>query len=123
MISLQEVLKIHEILIERFGGTKGVRDLELLKSSLNRPLQTFDKKDLYPSTTEKAAALLESIVKNHPFHDGNKRIGYTLCRLILLENGIEVKATENEKYDFIIQIAQNKIDYEQILSWIKNKIS
>ena len=86
MIPVTEALRIHEILIERFGGIKGVRDLELLKSSLNRPLQTFDGKELYPTITEKAAALLESLIKNHPFHDGNKRIGYTMCRLILLEN-------------------------------------
>ena len=80
-----------------------------MKSALDRPLQTFDKKDLYPTIREKAAALLESIIKNHPFLDGNKRTGYTLCRLILNENDIDIMASDNEKYDFIIQIAKNKL--------------
>ena len=96
MISFQEVVIIHSVLIERFGGIQGIRDKGALESALNRPSQTFEGKDLYPTLLEKVAALLESIVKNHPFNDGNKRIGYTLCRLILLENNIDLTASQND---------------------------
>jgi len=65
---------------------------------------------------------LESLIKNHPFIDGNKRLGYTLCRLILLNNDLDLIALENEKYLFIIQIAENKLDYKQIVDWIKNHV-
>ena len=120
MISIKEIVVIHEILIDHFGGLKGIRDKDSLEAALNRPLQTFNNKELYPSILEKVAALLESLIKNHPFHDGNKRIGYTISRLILLNNGMDIKASEIEKYDFIISIAENKLNYRHILDWLKN---
>jgi death-on-curing protein len=119
MISFQEVVIIHSVLIEKFGGIQGIRDKGALESALNRPNQTFEGKELYPTLLEKAAALLESIVKNHPFNDGNKRIGYTLCRLILLENSLDLTASQNDKFDFIMQIAENKISYQHILDWLR----
>lgn len=76
MISVSEAILIQDILIEKFGGTRGIRDRGLLESALARPFQTFDNKDLYPTIVKKAAALIESILRNHPFVDGNKRIGY-----------------------------------------------
>ncbi|QQS51315.1 MAG: type II toxin-antitoxin system death-on-curing family toxin [Bacteroidota bacterium] len=85
MISISEVILIQDILIEKFGGTHGIRDKGLLESALSRPFQTFDKKDLYPTAIQKAAALIESIVINHPFIDGNKRIGFVIMRLYLME--------------------------------------
>jgi death-on-curing protein len=75
MISVSEAIYIHDILIERFGGSTGIRDVGLLESALARPFQTFNGVDLYPESIEKAAALIESILNNHPFVDGNKRIG------------------------------------------------
>ena len=119
MISFQEVVVIHSILIEKFGGKRGIRDKSALESALHRPFQTFEGKDLYPSVIEKVAALLESLIKNHPFNDGNKRIGYTISRLVLLNYNLDIKAGESEKYDFIIQIAENKLDYTHILEWLK----
>jgi len=76
MITLQEVESIHEILIEKFGGSKGIRDRDILESAINRPYQTFDQKDLYPLPIDKAAAIFESLISNHPFVDGNKRTAY-----------------------------------------------
>ncbi len=119
MIGIKEAEQIHSILISKFGGTKGVRDEGLLSSALNRPFSTFDNKDLYPSVIDKAAALVESIVVNHPFIDGNKRIGYVLMRLILLKNGLDIKAEPNEKYEFIISISMVALNIEQIKSWIE----
>ena len=79
MISIEEVEKLHSLLIERFGGTDGIRDDSALRSSLARPFQTFDNAELYPNVIQKAASLIESLVNNHPFIDGNKRTGYTCC--------------------------------------------
>jgi death on curing protein len=121
MISIEDVLTIHDALIEKFGGSPGLRDKELLESSVFRPFNTFDSKDLYTSPIDKSAALIESIVKNHPFVDGNKRTGYTLMRLFLLHEGLDIEATENEKYDFVLMIAEGKSNYEEIRDWIKRK--
>ena len=122
MISFNEVLNIHSLLIEKFGGLTGIRDKDLLDSSIHRPFATFDSKDLYPSTVDKAAAILESIVKNHPFIDGNKRTGYTLMRLILLSDGLDISASEDEKYEFVIGIAEGKMTFDRIQTWIISKL-
>ena len=122
MIRLEFVINIHEILIEKFGGIHGIRDKKALESAISRPFMTFDQQDLYPSPIEKAAALLESVISNHPFIDGNKRIGYVLMRYFLLENNLDVKATQTEKYEFVIRIAQGQLSYEQIHSWLSERV-
>ncbi len=76
MISLSQAGYIHDILIKTFGGSNGIRNVDLLQSALQRPYSTFEGKDLYNSPIKKAAALIESILNNHPFIDGNKRTGY-----------------------------------------------
>ena len=122
MITLDDAVKIHSILIERFGGTKGVRDKNLLDSALLRPYQTFDKKQLYRSPAQKAASIIESLITNHPFLDGNKRFGYVAMRLTLLSDELDIIASEDEKYDFVIKIAQGIFKYPDILNWINSKI-
>jgi death on curing protein len=122
MIQIEDVLRIHEVLIDQFGGSKGIRDIGLLKAALYRPFQTFENTELYPSPIEKSAALIESIVINHPFIDGNKRVGYTLMRLLLLENGYDISASQEEKYLFVIGIASGNYKAEQIRQWIKSKL-
>ncbi len=119
MISEKEVLEIHAILIERFGGTYGVRDRELLDSALNRPYQTFDGKELYPSPIDKAAAILESIVKNHPFTDGNKRTGYVLARLLLMNEQLDIHAEQDPKYQLVISISTGELSFDQIKEWLE----
>ena len=122
MISIEEVLWIHDILIFRFGGSPGVRDKELLQSSILRPYSTFDSADLYPTAIDKASALIESIVKNHPFIDGNKRTGYTVMRLFLLNEGLDINATENQKFKFVIEIAEGKLSINEIKNWIESHL-
>ncbi len=122
MISISEVILIQDILIEKFGGTRGIRDKGLLESAISRPFQTFDTKDLYSTTIEKAAALIESIVTNHPFIDGNKRIGYVIMRLFLIDNGFDLVSSQDDKYDFVIKIASGKSDFESICKWIETHL-
>src|SRR6185436_4153138 len=122
MISLAEVEKIHDILIEKFGGLKGIRDHGILDSAINRPYQTFDGQDLYPDPVDKAAAIFESIISNHPFVDGNKRTAYVLMRLLLLEHELDLAAVEEAKYDFVITAAKGELRFEQIKSWIKTNL-
>lgn len=118
MISLKEVEIIHDVLIDRFGGSKGIRDRGTLESALNRPYQTFDQKELYPLAVDKAAAIFESIISNHPFVDGNKRTAYVLMRLILLENNLDIHADQNEKYEFVIKAAKGEIKFDEIREWV-----
>lgn len=122
MITLEEVLLIHKLAIEKFGGSSGIREDSLLDAAVNRPYATFGQQELYPTPIDKAAAIIESFVKNHPFTDGNKRIGYILMRLMLLKNDMDIKATENEKYNFVIAVAESKLDFEEIKSWIEKHI-
>jgi death on curing protein len=123
MIELEEILHIHKTLIDIFGGAQGVRDLSALKSALARPFQTFEKKDLHPAPIYKAAALIESILINHPFIDGNKRIGYVAMRSFLISCGFDIKATQDEKYHFVIDIASGKIRLEEIIKWLANHVT
>jgi len=97
MIELDEVITFHTALIEKYGGASGIRDKNLLSSALARPNMTFDGQDLYPSAATKAAAIFESVVINHPFLDGNKRIAFLLLRLTLLDYVCDLAASEDEK--------------------------
>lgn len=119
MIPLSEAEQIHTLLIDTYGGSHGVRDREGLKSALARPFQTFDNNELYPSILEKAASLIESILINHPFVDGNKRTGYTLLRLFLLKHDLDINASPDNKYKFVINIASGTLHYEGIIAWLK----
>lgn len=122
MIELRDVLNIHNILIEKFGGSKGIRDQGSLESAINRPFATFDNQDLYPTPEEKSAAILESILINHPFIDGNKRTAYVLMRLILLDNGLDVAATQDDKYKMVISASKGEMRFDEIRNWIQERL-
>ncbi len=122
MITLEIVIGVHAVLIKRYGGSPGIRDEGALQSAVNRPYQTFDGQELYKTTVEKAAALIESLLKNHPFIDGNKRTGYVMMRILLRKDQKDIQATEEEKYDFVINIANGKSEYKEIKQWIKEKL-
>jgi death on curing protein len=113
MISSDDVERIHEILIDKFGGKKGLRDKGLLESSVQRPFQMFNQKELYPEPVDKAAAILESIISNHPFLDGNKRTAYVVARLVLRTNNLDIKATQDKKYEFVMSAAKGEIRFNQ----------
>lgn len=122
MIEKEDVIKIHTALIEEFEGTLGVRDLAWLESALARPFMTFEKIGLYPSAIHKAAALLESIVKNHPFMDGNKRTGYVVMRAFLNEEELDIEETLENKYRFVISVASGILSFDQIVEWISYRL-
>ncbi len=119
MISVEQVLQIHSIAIRKFGGAEGVRDIGALESALARPFQTFGGSDLYPTVFEKAAAIGESIIMNHPFVDGNKRTGYLLLEAILRNDGYIINASDNDLYNFVINISTGTLSFEGIIEWLK----
>ena len=122
MISVKEAEEIHKILIEAFGGSHGIRDMAGLDSALARPFQTFGNNDLYPTSVHKAAALIESLLVNHPFIDGNKRTGYVLMRIFLIDNGLDINASQEEKYNFVLNIASGKTKFEEIIDWLTKHV-
>lgn len=115
-------MAIHAELIEATGGSHGVRDRGGLEAALARPFATFAGQDLYPDAPAKAAALLESVVKNHPFVDGNKRAGYTLARLTLLTYDLDLRATDDEEYDMVILVATGQMHVEGIVAWMQGRV-
>ena len=122
MIELQDDLNIHNILIDKFGGSKGVRDQGSLESAINRPFATFEKHDLYPTPSDKAAAILESILINHPFIDGNKRTAYVLMRLLLLNYGFDILADQDDKYKMVISASKGDLRFDEIKNWIEIRL-
>jgi len=119
MISVNEAIQIHEMVVKAFGGSVGVRDLGALESVMARPFQTFGGKDLYPDFFAKAAALGESIIINHPFIDGNKRTGYVLMEAILRVGNLKITAANDNLYDFVISISTGEKKFEAIVEWLK----
>jgi death-on-curing protein len=119
MITVKQSLEIHEILIEKYGGSTGVRDLDGLESALARPFQTFGGEDLYPDFFAKAAAVAESIIINHPFIDGNKRTGYVLMESILRYGSIKIIADDESLYNFMISISTGEKRFDDIVAWLK----
>ncbi|MFD1255322.1 type II toxin-antitoxin system death-on-curing family toxin [Mucilaginibacter terrae] len=116
MITVAFAKQLHSILIDEYGGAKGLRDIAALEAALAIPFATFDQQDLYFTPLEKAAALLESLIINHPFIDGNKRIAYTLMRYLLLENGQDISSDEQTKYDMVIAASTGVMRYDDILN-------
>ena len=120
MILLEDILSLHDASIRDYGGMKGIRDIGLLESAIARPFQTFDGNDLYTTPIEKAAALSESLIINHPFLDGNKRTGLLGMLTILLEYKLEINVTEGELYNLIIQSSTGETKFDEIVAWLNN---
>lgn len=119
MISVKQALQIHEKMVEKFGGSMGLRDLSGLESALARPFQTFAGDDLYPDILSKAAAIVESIIINHPFIDGNKRTGYVLMEALLRFGNYKISASDNDLYNFVISISTGERSFDEIVAWLK----
>jgi death on curing protein len=121
MILEVDILFLHASGIRDFGGSSEIRDRNLLLSAINRPFQTFDGKELYPGPLEKAAALGESLIINHPFVDGNKRTALLAMLALLNEYEQLLAVQEDEMYNFIIAMSTGEKRFEEILTWLKSK--
>lgn len=119
MIEVEDILQLHERSINDFGGSNGIRDMGLLESAIARPFQTFGGEDLYRTIFDKAAALGESLIINHPFVDGNKRTGMLAMLSLLISSGYAFNASSNDLYNFVINISTGSLSIEQIVEWLK----
>jgi death on curing protein len=115
----EQVLFLHSRLLAETGGSHGVRELGLLLSALGRPQGTFDGKDLYPDLFLKTAALMDSLVRNHPFVDGNKRTAITAAAFFLRINGFQLVVENNEMVRFTLACAQSQLSLDEIRNWFK----
>lgn len=118
-LSVPQVLAIHDQMIKRFGGSAGVRDVGLIKSAIARPQSTFDGSDLYLILFDKAATLLQSLLKNHPFVDGNKRTALTSAGIFLVSNGYRLINKHKQEVIFTLNVANNTLTLQEISLWLK----
>lgn len=119
MITEKDILLLHEFSIRDFGGTAEVRDAGLMLSAIARPFQTFDGGDLYTTVIEKAAALGESLIINHPFADGNKRTAFLAMVALLHEYGLAFDGEPGDTYNKVIAMSTGQLRFEEIVEWLK----
>ncbi len=119
-LELAEVLELQERLIQQAGGLAGVRDRGQLESALAQPQMAFGGEELYPTLADKAAALGFSLVRNHPFLDGNKRIGQLAMETFLFYNGLEIDAPVDEQEAVILDLAAGRMGREAFTEWIRS---
>jgi death-on-curing protein len=117
-LSLDTVISLHSELIAQSGGLDGVRDMTMLDASVNSPLHTFGGRYLYPTIQTMAAHLAFSLIKNHPFLDGNKRIGILSMLVFLAINGLPVSCADEELIVLGLGLAENTIDEPDLIEWI-----
>lgn len=117
-LTKEQVLLLHEQLLQVSGGTAGIRDEGLLDSALAAPFQTFGGQSLYPSVSAKAAQLGFGLICNHPFMDGNKRIGTHIMLVFLALNGIRLSYTQQELIDIIFAVAASQASAADFLQWL-----
>jgi len=119
-ISYDYILKLHEKLILATGGSNGIRDIGLLKSAIENSKATFAGEDLYESMEEKCSNICYSIINNHAFIDGNKRIGLYVMLILLEYNGIKLYYTQTELINLGLGVAKGELEQKNILEWIKS---
>lgn len=121
-LTLEEVLTLHRRIIAQSGGASGIANVGALESAIAQPQMTFAGEDLYPAITEKASALGFSLIQNHPFIDGNKRIGHAAMEVFLVLNGFEIDASVDEQERIILQVASGNLGREEFTQWLQNAI-
>ena len=121
-LSLAETLELHRLVIEESGCAERIRDLNGLQSALAQPRQTFGGQDLYPTLAAKGAALCFSLLQNHPFLDGNKRVGHAAMESFLVLNGKEIRASVDEQEKIIMLTASGKMTLAQLTEWLDHHV-
>ncbi len=122
LLSLAEVVELHRQVVHSSGGSHGIRDLGILESAVAQPRMSFDGQDLYPTLVEKAAALGSSLVQNHPFVDGNKRVGHAALEVTLVLNGFELSASIEEQEQIMLDLAAGKLTREEFSIWVGSRV-
>lgn len=120
-LSEEEILSLHEKLMDRYSGpdgVRGLRDWKALDSALNAPFQTFNGEDLYPSVIEKAVRLGYGLVVNHPFIDGNKRVGTMAMLMLLRLNNVSLSYDQDDLLSIMLAVASGQVDVSTLLSWV-----
>lgn len=122
-LTLNQVLRLHEMQLEAFGGSTGIRDLGLLESAMGNVEATFAGEYLHQTLYEMGAAYLYGICRNHPFVDGNKRTAAAAALTFFEMNGVEIEATEDELYDLVIGVAEGRIEKDAVASFFEDHSS
>lgn len=121
-LTLNEVLELYRRIMEQSGGSVGIHDLGALESALAQPRVMFGGEELYLTVFEKASALGFSIIKNHPFVDGNKRTGHAAMETFLVLNGYEIEATVDEQERIILQVAAGELGRDEFTAWLRSHV-
>jgi death on curing protein len=121
-LTISEILELYRQVMETSGGTVGILSMSALESAIAQPHATFNGEELYPTVIEKAAALGFSLVMNHAFVDGNKRIGHVAMETFLVLNGFELNASTDEQETIILGLASGKFKREEFTKWVKNQL-
>lgn len=121
-LTAEQIMFLHSRLVVETGGSHGVRDLKMLLFAVGRPQASFDDHDLYPDLFTKAAVLLESLIQNRPFVDGNKRTGIAATALFLLRNGCRLVASNPELEEFTLEAAQSQLKIDEIAAWLQTNV-
>ena len=119
-LTVSEILRLHQKLLDATGGLRGTRDLGLLESAVYSANQVFGEEEAYPTVEQRAARLAYAITQNHPFVDGNKRIGMLVMLMTLRLNHVQIQYTQAELIQLGLSVADNSYRYEDILAWINN---
>ena len=122
-LTLEEVLELHRLVLEQTGGAAGVLDLPALESAIAQPLMAFGEQELYPTLPDKVAALGFSLIQNHPFVDGNKRVGHASMETFLMLNGHQFDAPIDEQEQVVLGVAGGKTSRAEFAEWIRRHVS
>ncbi len=122
LLTLEKILEIHALLLKQSGGGEGLRDPGALESAVAQPTMTFDGIDLYETLVAKAAALGHSLIQNHPFIDGNKRIGHAAMEITLVMNGYEIVAEADVQEAVILTVASGNMSRLDFTKWLEQNV-
>lgn len=121
-LTLDEVIELHRLVLIQSGGATGIRDLGALDSAVVQPQMTFGGQDLYVTIADKAASLTFSLVRNHPFVDGNKRIGHAAMETFLVLNGHEISSPTDEQEAMILRLAAGLLSRDEFTAWVRTHV-
>jgi death on curing protein len=118
-LTMDEVLELHRLVLAQSGGLQGVRDFNAVDSAVAQPAMTFGGQDLHPTLADKAASLGFSLIQNHPFVDGNKRVGQAAMESFLVLNGYELDASIDEQEKIILEVAAGHLGLPPVTDWVR----